>query len=136
MSWSGERHKHVAAAAKSLVEAGLGPIDPFGDAVFGVVARARRGHSYNGAGAEALGTPGRPHGSGNLKEFFGEAPRVFNRRIGQDEGERPPRVFHRDVGLAHRRGERASELLDVLIDGGVAVLSQKVAAMVDVQNDQ
>ena len=57
MSWSGESHKRVAALLTRLVEAGFGAIDPFGDAIFGIVARPRRGFGHHGAYAEAPAGP-------------------------------------------------------------------------------
>src|SRR5579862_1890561 len=104
MSWSGERHKRVAAVLVGFLETGLGAIDPFGDAILGIVTGARRCLGHNRACAEAAVAPRGMHGAGYLTKLFGEHTRVLERCVRQDECERPSGVFDGDVRLTNRRG--------------------------------
>ena len=109
-----------------LVESCFGAVDPFGDAIFGLVAGTRRSFSHNRAGRKTLPAPAGWHCGGNLAKLVRERTGIFKRRVWQYEHQRPCRVFYGDIGLANGRRKRARQLLDILFDRRVTVLAEEI----------
>src|ERR1700681_4388674 len=106
-----EGNQCVAACLAQFLESRFGAVDPFGYAIFDVIARARRGLRYDRTQGHALRSPRRPDAGGGRAQLFRKDLRVFYRCVRQDKHEGPSRVFDSHIGLADRSAKRTRQLI-------------------------